>query len=106
MVTKTAVVCPEVRKPEPQEPIRRILPPIRKAVDLNSAVAAVNQIAENLNHKHGQPEWVEIKRNTQRVRIHNPEDENQWVEVERITQLLFENKVTKAQLEWNYKQLP
>ena len=47
--------------------------------------------------------WKEAGRNTQRVRIHNPEDYNQWVEVERITRVVFENPTTGTTFEWKYK---
>ena len=49
--------------------------------------------------------WGEIERITQRVRIHNPDDEDMWVEVERITKVKFINIITGERLVWRYKPL-
>jgi hypothetical protein len=78
------------------------LPPIRRPTDLPSALAAINQLADNFD-KLADSSWKEAKRNTQRVRIHNAENYNQWVEVERITRIVFENPVTGSSFEWTYK---
>ena len=102
MANGVAPVCHIVRGQLWPEPIRKVLGPIRKATDLPSAISAINQIADNLD-KLADSSWQEAKRNTQRVRIHNAENYNQWVEVERITRIVFENPVTGASFEWNYK---
>ena len=59
-----------------------------------------------LDKLHAMRAGREIKRNTQRVRIHNAENYNQWVEVERITRIVFENKVTGATFEWSHTSRP
>lgn len=52
----------------------------------------------------GRANWQEIQRVTQRVRIHNPEDEEQWVEIERIMKLVLKHNVTEELLVWEYKK--
>ena len=102
MANGVAPVCYIVRGQLWPEPIRKPLAPIRRATDLNSAISAINQIADNLD-KVANADFREVTRNTQRVRIHNAENYNQWVEVERITRIIFENEVTGATFEWTYK---
>lgn len=44
--------------------------------------------------------WREVARNTEQVRIHNPDDENQWVQIERITELVLQDPNTDQQIYW------
>jgi hypothetical protein len=106
MANGVAPVCHIIRSQVPPDPKRQPIPPIRRATDPTSAVDTVNQIKDVLDqvlHNDNQPEWVEVERNTQRVRIHNATNYNQWVEVERITRVVFQNKVTAAKLAWQYR---
>ena len=106
MANGVAPVCHIVRGQAWPEPKRTALGPIRRATDPASTTAAVNQIAEVLDlvlHNENQPEWVEILRNTQRVRIHSAVNYEDWVEVERITRVVWQNKLTEAKIEWRYK---
>ena len=106
MANGVAPVCHIVRGQLPPNPKLQPLPPIRRATDPASAVSTVNQIKDVLDqvlHNDDQPEWVEINRNTQRVRIHSATNYNQWIEVERITRVVFQDKLTGAQLVWQYR---
>lgn len=102
-----APVCHIVRGQLWPEPKRANIPPIRRAgTDPISMTSTINQIADVLDqvlHNDNQPEWVEVLRNTQRVRIHSAVNYNHWVEVERITRVVWQNKITEARIEWRYK---
>ncbi|MET4240320.1 hypothetical protein [Bradyrhizobium sp. RT10b] len=45
-------------------------------------------------------EWLEDKdrRETEKVRVENPEDSEQWVEVERINKAVFKRRATGEEL--------
>lgn len=92
-----APVCPITRSQIIPDQQRKNLGPIRRTTD-----PAINQIADTID-KLADASWTEAGRNTQRVRIHNPDDYSQWVEVERITRIVFENTVTGTSFEWTYK---
>jgi len=105
MANGVAPVCHIVRSQIPPDPKRQKIPPIRRATGATDVVDTVNQIKDVLDqvlHNENQPEWVEVTRNTQRVRIHNAMNFNQWIEVERITRIVMQNKITDAKLEWRY----
>jgi hypothetical protein len=106
MANGVAPVCHLIRSQIQPIPKRQLIPPIRRATDPASTQEAVNQIIHVLDtvlHYDQQPQWIEIERNTQLVRIHNPDDFDQWVEVERITRVVFQDQVTEAKLEWRYR---
>ncbi|HEX6825730.1 MAG TPA: hypothetical protein VF077_05370 [Nitrospiraceae bacterium] len=102
MANGVAPVCHIVRGQIWPEPKIKALAPVRKPTDQGSANQAIDTLADNQD-KLANASWTEAKRNTQRVRIHNPDDYNQWVEVERITRVVFENTVTGQSFEWQYK---
>lgn len=104
-----APTCPVSRS---QVPIARATPPsaIARAVDLPSAIRAINQLIMIYNNP-GQnntteqvyiPDWVEVGRNTTVVRISNPKDPEMWVDVERITNLVFQDFSTDQLFQWEY----
>ena len=96
MANGVAPVCPIVRSQALPEAKRQLIPPIRRATGGNIG-DTVNQIKDVLDlvlHNDDQPEWVEIIRNTQRVRIHSAVNYNNWVEVERITRVVWQNNIT------------
>jgi hypothetical protein len=74
---------------------------IPRAVDLPSAIRAINQIIYMLNPT-GIPQWQEVSRVVTPVRIFNPNDDQQWVDVERIAQLTFQDQTTNGMWQWNY----
>jgi DNA/RNA endonuclease YhcR with UshA esterase domain len=45
--------------------------------------------------------WREAWRNTEQVRIHNPNDKEQWVQVECITELILQDPNTDQQIYWS-----
>ena len=101
-----APVCHIVRGQVWPEPKRTAIPPTRRATGNDPNSTTINQIAEVLDHvlhNDNQPEWVEVLRNTQRVRIHSAVNYNHWVEVERITRVVWQNKITEAKIEWKYR---
>jgi hypothetical protein len=105
MANGVAPACPITRSQVPPEAKRQLIPPIRRATG-NNVTDTVNQIKDVLDlvlHNDGQPEWTEILRNTQRVRIHSAVNYNNWVEVERITRIVWQNKITEAKMEWRYR---
>jgi hypothetical protein len=119
-----APVCP-VSKSEAiagQPPAQQTIVP---AVDLPSAIMALNQIAQLLqalpknnlapafipvpgasssNQSGGslrvKPGWEEISRNVEQAVIVNPDDDSVRVPLDRITHLLFKERKTKVTLEW------
>ena len=105
-----APVCPVSRS---QVPFARPAPPfaIPRAVDLPSAIQAINQLIMLFSTPMTQnntveypylPRWEEIHRDTTIVRISNPEDPEMWVDVERITNLVFQDKTTDQLFQWEY----
>jgi hypothetical protein len=106
MANGVAPVCPVVRSQVLPEPKRQLIPSIRRATSGTDTTNTINQIIHTLDiitNNSDQPEWVEITRNTQRVRIHSAVNYANWVEVERITRLVFQDKITGAKLEWKYR---
>jgi hypothetical protein len=102
-----APVCPVSRS---QAPVARATPPIAivRPTDLPSAIAAINQIimifntpAQN-NFSVPDPRWQEVFRNTETVRVFNPNDNEQWVDVERITNVIWQDRVTETIIPWEY----
>ena len=99
-----APTCPIVRsQPVPGQPATRpgAIPP---AVDLPSAIRAINQLI-NINNYFEPvplPNWVEDSRTTQVVRVYNPNDKSQWVDVERINNLTFVDQDTGGVWQWSY----
>jgi AAA+ superfamily predicted ATPase len=104
-----APVCPISRSQAPSaQPASPVAIP--RPTDLPSAINAINQLITMLNplviNNLGfpyVPQWQEVKRNVQTVRIFNPNDREQWVDVERITNLVFQDQSTDALFQWNYK---
>jgi hypothetical protein len=122
-----APVCP-VSKSEAiagQPPAQQTIVP---AVDLPSAIMALNQIAQILQtlpknnlapafipapgaSSSGQsgsggggrvkPGWEEVERTTDHVRVINPDDDSVSVPLDRISHLLFRERKTQVTLEWN-----
>jgi len=125
-MTSVAPVCPISRDQAlaGQLPNDVVIVP---AVDLPSAVIALNQMAQlllpavspnNLAPKfplvgtggspaadtgHGKVKarWVEINRTTDKVVVHNPDDLNVSVELTRVTDLLFRENKTGTRLAWH-----
>lgn len=105
------------------------LPTIPQAVDLPSAIAAVNALrlgfmlmsgqlkpqATSVTPGHGsqggykfkedgnkkKSRWSEQSRVSETVKIKNPDDENQFVEVKRINKLTMKDGQTGEQWVWN-----
>lgn len=105
-----APVCPVVRSQVPfGRPPTRI--PTVRPTDLPSVINTVNQIITFLNGTDTQnnlvlypymPDWVEIHRVVNTVRVYNPNDQEMWVDVERISNLVFKDRSTDALFEWEY----
>lgn len=93
--TKTAVRKKKLR-----------FPAIAQAQDMQSLITSVNQLKHVVDILTNQFEdavhWVERSRQTQIVRITNPNNEDQWVDVERITHIVWQNIVTEELFEWVY----
>ena len=89
-----APVCPITRSqvPPAQPGIR--VPAIPPATDIPSAIAAINRIITIINDTTPHIKWIEAERVTARVRIFNPDDDNQWVDVIRIMKLIMEDQDT------------
>jgi hypothetical protein len=97
-----------------------LLPMPPRAVDLPSAINAINQLSQiilqltnpsttiNNSLRIQQPSvtgnWSETGRVTQIQRVFNPNDSSQWVDVERINQLTMTQDATGDVLKWNYQQ--
>ena len=95
-----APVCPISRsEPVPGQPGPTI-PGIPKATDLPSLLIAFNQLVQVINMLT--PNFTEVSRNVQTVRVYNPNDKSQWVDVERITHLEMGNPIGQTWT-WNYK---
>jgi hypothetical protein len=94
-----------------------LLPMPPRAVDLPSAINAINQLSQiiiqlinpsltinnTLRPLRGS-NWIETGRVTQVQRVFNPDDNSQWVDVERINQLTMTQEATGDVLQWNYQQ--
>lgn len=101
-----APVCPIVRSQIFPEPVAQLIPPIRRVTSGGDTTTTINQIIDVLNqvlHNDNQPEWIEVERNTQQVRVHSAVNYDNWVEVTRITRLVFQDKITGAKFEWKYR---
>jgi hypothetical protein len=95
-----------------------LLPMPPRAVDLPSAINAINQLSQiiiqlinpslTINNTLRAPrltsDWSETGRVTQVQRVYNPDDKSQWVDVERINQLTMTQDATGDVLQWNYQQ--
>jgi hypothetical protein len=95
-----------------------LLPMPPRAVDLPSAINAINQLSQiiiqlinpstTINNTLRVPrltsDWTETGRVTQTERVFNPDDKSQWVDVERINQLTMTQEATGDVLQWNYRQ--
>jgi hypothetical protein len=103
-------------------------PSIPVAHDLASAIAAVNAIRMALTYgstraarrqttpgrrgtsfsmktlPNNEPDWSEVGRVTEKVRVENPDDPSQFVMIERINQLKFRNKKSKENWQWDRKK--
>lgn len=125
----TAPVCPVSRSQIPSGQPGTMLPFVSRPVDLPSAIAAANQINRILQQfgqpvfnnvypaqssgtpeqgdkgiKKKQSRWREKKgsRHTEKVKYHNPEDDQIWVEVERITKITWEDTGWGTELTFEY----
>lgn len=114
---------------EPTEPIQvpkpLQLPPIPIATDLQSALAAINAmrqnimallgqiaqsqqgrgggfIANNPNNPSKAANFVEVLplRVTQKIRVYNANDKTQYVDVQQITGLTFVDPQTQQTIQW------
>lgn len=124
----TAPVCAIIPPDQPGEPTAKTVPTIPVARDLASALAAINAITAWINAqqqpkrtaqgtggggttippkptpKQPQPQqgrWNEITRQTQKVKIVNPQDPTQFVEVEQLTKLVMQDSQTKETWIWS-----
>lgn len=75
---------------------------IPKAVDLPSAIQAINTITNNFNTLAKFGNYVEVRnqRTYELVRVYNPENTEQWVDVAQITGLLFLDPVSGRTITW------
>jgi hypothetical protein len=104
-----APVCPVSRS---QAPVARAALPIAvvRPTDLPSAIAAINQLITIVNTptifnnmvEFPPQRWQEVFRNTEIVRVYNPNDKEQWVDVERITNVVWQDSVTETVIPWEY----
>ena len=75
---------------------------IPRAIDLPSAIQAINQLITIYNPLIQNNFGFATSRNGRRssrttmVRVFNPNDQEQWVDVERITNLVFQDRTTDA----------
>lgn len=91
------------------------LPP--RAVDLPTAISAINQLVSiinflinppnNINNFLFQvalptPKWAETGRKMVTQRVYNPDDKSMWVDVEHIAQLEMTDKVFGQSMTLNY----
>jgi hypothetical protein len=95
-----APVCPVSRSQAPSTQPRSVAIPL--AIDLPSAIRAINQIIYMLNPTSVVPQWQEVNRVVTPVRIFNPNDNQQWVDVERIAQVTFQDQTTNGLFQWTY----
>jgi hypothetical protein len=96
-----APVCPVSRSQAPSTQPRSVAIPL--AIDLPSALRAINQIIYMLNPSATSiPQWQEVSRVVTPVRIFNPNDNQQWVDVERVAQLTFQDQTTNGLWQWDY----
>lgn len=116
-----APVCTLPNQPPTFDSTSPSLPSIPPATDLQSTITAVNALRQYIignrgggppqnntaktnrtsNQKKDTSNFVEIKRNTTKVKVYNPDDHTQWVEVKQITMLTFKNKATGETWTWN-----
>lgn len=118
-----APVCPISQSQPIPVQMGLLLPVPALATDLPSAIRAINQLSREalailrmpVNNVYppqpiglmgslpggagasgGKPPklaWREVSRNTERVRIHNPDDKSQYVDLDRITEVVFASSV-------------
>jgi len=118
-----APVCPTSKSQELSAQPGIMLPQIPAAVDLPSALLAINQmrqiinflVAPSVTNLFGSPlllnlqvpnirsNWQEIHRVSQVDRVYSPLDKSVWVDVERINSLTMKDQLTGNVLQWNYK---
>jgi len=100
-------------------------PSVPRAVDLQSALAAINALTRIVMMLAGQqpapwmqgpqgvrgaagknappgkkPRWAEVNRVMKKVKIENPSDSAQFVEIERIERLVMRDSVTGQTWDW------
>jgi hypothetical protein len=112
-----APVCP-VSKSEavPGSP-GNLLPLPPRAIDLPTAIMAINQLTQIVNYLINppvtvnnnlftlplfRPVWVETGRQMATTRIYNPDDKSMWVDVEHIVQLTMSDKIFGQAMILNY----
>lgn len=113
----TAPVCPitqgETAPVGPSIPVALPAP----AVDLPSAIQAINQLRQVVNMfinppanpnfflflpQPPKPVWTEINRKMVTTRVYNPDDASMWVDVQHIAMLEMADKVTGQTMTLNY----
>jgi hypothetical protein len=109
-----APVCPTSKSqaiPGAPGPLLPMPPP---AVDLPSAIQAINQLRQiinfivnppqniNLSLRIPAPRWQETNRKMVTQRVYNPDDRSMWVDVEHIAMLEMTDQVTGGMMQFLY----
>jgi hypothetical protein len=123
MTAPTCLIQPTIKIEQPDP---RTAPSIPRAHDLDSAIRAINAIADYLrwlnnmlsqnNHRPNPSggggstnskknsnkvgKYTEVSRSTKTVRIYNPNDKSQYVDVEQIYALNFQDNKTGETWTW------
>jgi hypothetical protein len=96
-----APVCllPNQGQATPDMPAKQ-LTTVPQAVDLPTALQAINNIRNILKFITGPRSFIESGRVTQLVKVFNPDDDSQFVIVERINAVTFKDPLTGITFTW------
>jgi len=109
-----APVCPISKSEAVPGGPGALLPLPPRAVDLPTAIAAINQLVQvvntlinpplttNISMFIPKPKWKETGRKMMTQRVYNPEDKSMWVDVEHIVQLTMTDKMLGQSMVLNY----
>src|SRR5215472_7647239 len=110
----TAPVCPITQGEAAPVGPPTTLPLPAPAIDLPSAIQAINQLRQivnvlvnpppNFNFRLSLPKpiWVELRRKMVTTRLYNTSDASQWVDVQHIAMMEMADKVTGQTMTLNY----
>jgi len=109
-----APVCPISKSQAVPGSPGALLPLPPRAVDLPTAIAAINQLINVVNNLVNPPDnvnydlfipkpvWAETGRKMMTTRLYNPNDKSMWVDVEHINQLTMTDKMLGQSMVLNY----